>query len=128
MSRRPATITQAEAKAPNGTLAWLIDQYRHVDAWRSLSKATKRQRENIFKQVIKSAGRSRYADIDKATASLGAIDAQRRRPKPGIFVETMRGLFKWRLRPITSSPIRLPAYRRRKARRPAAFQSGPRPS
>src|SRR6516165_4699165 len=47
------------ARAPAarfGSLAWLIARYREVDAWRSLSPATRRQRENIFKEVLRSAG------------------------------------------------------------------------
>ena len=35
-----------------GTLGWLIERYRETNAWQSLSLATRRQRENIFKQVL----------------------------------------------------------------------------
>ena len=48
------------AKRPQGLLAWLIARYRETPAWTSLSLATRRQRENIFRQVIETAGRSPY--------------------------------------------------------------------
>src|SRR5579863_10756459 len=46
-----------EAPAPKGqaakdTLAWLVAQYRETAAWGALSNATRRQRENIFRQVL----------------------------------------------------------------------------
>ena len=40
-----------------GSLASLIDRYREVNAWISLSPATRRQRENIFKQVNRDCWR-----------------------------------------------------------------------
>src|SRR6516164_6165585 len=36
-----------------GTLSWLINCYRGTTAWTRLSLATRRQRENIFKQILK---------------------------------------------------------------------------
>src|SRR6516162_4966439 len=41
-----------EGKAGTGSLAWLIERYRETMAWTSLSEATRRQRENIFRQVV----------------------------------------------------------------------------
>lgn len=32
-----------------GSLTWLIERYKETQAWRNLSSATRRQRENIFK-------------------------------------------------------------------------------
>jgi site-specific recombinase XerC len=63
----------------------------------SLSPATKRQRENIFANVIKSAGKSSYREITRATIVAGrdrraATPAQSRN-----FLDAMRGLFKWAL-------------------------------
>src|SRR5437016_11692701 len=39
-----------------GTLAWLVGRYRETSAWAALSTATRRQRENIFAQLLASAG------------------------------------------------------------------------
>src|SRR5262245_24841872 len=55
----------------SGTLAWLIERYREVGVWTSLSPATRRQRENIFKHVLKSAGCSPYKAITRATIVAG---------------------------------------------------------
>ena len=88
---QPASVPAARS----GSLAWLISRYREVGAWRSLSPATRRQRENIFKHVIRSAGTSSYRDITKATIVAGrdrraATPAQARH-----FLHAMRGLFAW---------------------------------
>jgi len=40
---------QSNGNASAGSLAWLIARYREVPAWTSLSLATRRQRENIFR-------------------------------------------------------------------------------
>src|SRR5262249_40667096 len=57
-----------------GTLAWLISRYRETTAWSSLSDATRRQRENILRQVLESAGNQ---SVGKITTS--AIFAGRER-------------------------------------------------
>ena len=78
-----------------GSLAWLIERYRETSAWRDLSLATRRQRENIFKQVIASAGRARLNTITEKTIIAGR---ERRSATPfqaKHFVATMRGLFVW---------------------------------
>src|SRR5262249_28277550 len=41
-----------EDSASTGSLAWLVQRYREVGAWTNLSLATRRQRENIFRQVL----------------------------------------------------------------------------
>jgi integrase len=85
------------AAARAGSLEWLIARYRETTCWQMLSPATKRQRENIFANVIKSAGNSSYREITKATIVAGrdrraATPAQSRN-----FLDAMRGLFKWAL-------------------------------
>lgn len=83
------------AKPKVQSLAWLIDRYRDSGAWAELSQATRRQRENILKKVIASAGNQPFTRITRATISAGI---ERRRATPAAarhFVETMRGLFQW---------------------------------
>jgi integrase len=78
-----------------GSLQWLIDQYRDTAAWQQLSRATRRQRDNIFKQVIAASGNASYARITKADIERGR---ERRGATPHQarhFVDTMRGLFRW---------------------------------
>lgn len=42
--------------ASSDSLAWLIERYRETTSWTDLALATRRNRENHFKQVIASAG------------------------------------------------------------------------
>ncbi len=83
------------SKTGAGTLAWLLARYRETTAWANLSRATKRQRDNIFVGVLKSAGSESYAKISRADIVAGrdrraATPAQARN-----FLDAMRGLFRW---------------------------------
>jgi hypothetical protein len=42
----------AAGTAKPHTLAWALERYRNSSAWAALSNATRRQRENIFRQVV----------------------------------------------------------------------------
>jgi len=80
-----------------GSLAWLIERYRETTAWAALSTATRRQRENIFVHVRKSAGTQPFARITSDAIVAGrdrraATPAQARN-----FLDAMRGLFRWAL-------------------------------
>jgi integrase len=82
-------------KASAGSLAWLIDRYRETPAWLSLSLATRRQRENILRQIIESAGRSDYHRITSKAIAEGR-DRRGKTPfQARHFLDTMRGLFAW---------------------------------
>ena len=76
-----------------GTLAWLVTRYRETTAWTSLSLATRRQRENILKHVLETAGNQPLSRITKASIIAG----KERRPghQGRHFLDTMRGIFKW---------------------------------
>ena len=85
----------AKTGAAAGTLAWLIERYRETTAWTDLSLATRRNRENHFKQVIKTAGQQPIRAITQAVITAGrdrraATPAQARN-----FLDAMRGLCKW---------------------------------
>jgi hypothetical protein len=58
-----ATITPTETPE---TLSWLISRYRETSAWSELSYATKRQRENIFKNVLAVSGQLPYKAIKRS--------------------------------------------------------------
>jgi integrase len=82
-------------QCPTGSLSWLIDRYRETYAWTSLSPATRRQRENIFKQTIATAGTAPATQITKATITAGR---ERRSTTPAQarhFLDAMRGVFRW---------------------------------
>ena len=90
---RPVTIKPGVAKV--GTLAWLIERYREVEAWRSLSLATRKQRENIFKQVLATAGTEPYTAITEKTISAGRDRRSATPYQARHFLDAMRGLFDW---------------------------------
>jgi integrase len=88
-----AQPTPEAAKAH--TLAWALDRYRNGSAWAGLSTATRRQRENIYFAVIKTAGTVLMRDITADTIRAGR---ERRADKPHAannFLKAMRGFFGW---------------------------------
>src|SRR3569833_3420475 len=52
-----------DPKSRTGSLRWLWDRYRQTAPWAALAIATRRQRENIMQEVLKSAGAEPYGDI-----------------------------------------------------------------
>lgn len=77
------------------TLAWGLDRYRGSSAWAGLSNATRRQRENIFRTVVKTAGDATLKDITAETIRAGR---ERRSSTPHAannFLKAMRGFFAW---------------------------------
>jgi integrase len=83
-------------KGPDsGTLAWLVDRYRETTAWLSLSSATRRQRENIFKQVVASAGLQPFAKITPESIVAGRERRAETPHQARHFLDAMRGLFRW---------------------------------
>jgi hypothetical protein len=87
---QPRRVKSAPAA---GSLAWLIARYRETTAWTTLSMATRRQRENIFRQVIEASGDKPISTIGQTAIESGR---DRRTPHQGRhFLDTMRGLFRW---------------------------------
>lgn len=85
------------AKPAGGSLSWLIARYRETAVWSQLSKATRRQRENIFKHILAQSGDAPFAAISRRHIVEG-IDRRRETPASARhFLETMRGLFRWAL-------------------------------
>jgi integrase len=79
----------------SGTLAWLFERYRETPAWRDLSLETRKQREAIIIQVLRTAGGQPFARVTQATI-IAARDRRGSTPAQARhFLETMRGLFKW---------------------------------
>jgi hypothetical protein len=82
-------------KATPSTSSWLIARYRETTDWATLSRATRRRRENIFASVMETAGHEPYVKIIQATIIAGK---ERRASTPHQarhFLDTMRGLFRW---------------------------------
>jgi integrase len=84
-----------KAAPSTASLHWLVTRYRETLAWNSLSAATRRQRENILRGVLETAGNESYAKINQATIIAGR---ERRASTPAQarnFLDAMRGLFRW---------------------------------
>ena len=85
-----------DRSAPIGSLAWLVERYRETGAWTGLSLATRRQRENIIKHVLESAGSQPAGRITKANIVAGRDRRAKETPfQARHFLDTMRGLFRW---------------------------------
>ena len=78
-----------------GTLNWLVERYRDSQAWSRLSLATRKQRENILRHVLKQSGDKPYQLVTKKAIKAG-LDRLKSTPFQGKhFLTTMRGLFIW---------------------------------
>jgi integrase len=88
-----APLPSKAAKAH--TLAWAIDRYRNGSAWAGMSTATRKQRENIFRAVIKTAGTSLLREITEETIRAGRERRSETPHSANNFLKTMRGFFAW---------------------------------
>lgn len=107
----------ARGPAKVGSLEWLIARYRETPAWLELSLATRRQRERILKQIIKTAGREAYGAITEATIAAGRDRRGRTPAQARHFIDTMRGLFAWAkeaqfVKANPAAGVRYPSQRR----------------
>ena len=84
-----------KASAVAGTLAWLIERYRETTVWTDLALATRRNRENHFKQAIETAGHQPIRAVTSFVI-IGARDRRAATPAQARnFLDAMRGLFRW---------------------------------
>jgi integrase len=83
-------------RASKGTLEWAWQLYKASSAWKNdISESTRRQRENIMKHVLKSAGENALEDIDE-DAIAGGIERRSNTPSQAKnFKQTMRQFFAW---------------------------------
>jgi integrase len=91
----PARPTPKDDRTEAGTLAWLVERYRETTAWTGLSLATRRQRENIFEHVLKSAGRQPFEKITTPSIMTGRDRRSATPAQARNFLDAMRGLFRW---------------------------------
>jgi len=88
--------TKPENKpAKNGTLRWLIMQYRKSTDWQNYSPATRRQKDYIFAQVLDKAGDKPYVAITRKTIMASRDERADRPSYAANFLTAMSGLFKW---------------------------------
>ena len=86
-----------KAEAARGSLEWLWLLYRQSSAWTDLSAATRRQRENILKHVLKSAGAQPLSKINRAAIVAGRDRRASTPSQAKNFISAMHGLFGWAL-------------------------------
>lgn len=80
-----------------GSLEWLIARYRETVAYRSLSKATQCQRDNIYAQIVAKSGQEPFRLITRKSI-VAARDKRASTPAQARnFLDAMRGLFRWAL-------------------------------
>src|SRR5665647_1213226 len=65
------TVEVPDAKVPAGSLSWLLARYRETNAWRDLSMAMRRQRENIFLHVLEASGREPFTAVNRKSVTAG---------------------------------------------------------
>lgn len=87
-------VPETKSAKPH-TLEWSLDRYRDSSAWAALSNATRRQSENIFRHVIKTAGTEMLSAFTTNTIATGR---ERRKDTPHAannFLKAVRRFFKW---------------------------------
>lgn len=82
-------------KAARGTLEWLWNLYRGNAAWTDLSLATRRQRENIMRPVLASAGKDPLSKVTKRSVEKGVEKRKATPTQAKHFVTSLRGMFEW---------------------------------
>ena len=98
---------QKQTAAPQGTLGWLVDVYQMSSDWDRLSKATKSQRGNIYKAMLKKANYDiPLTDIDQAAIERGKEDRAKTPFAANDWLKAMHALFKWgkSARHVTADP------------------------
>ncbi|MFC6487302.1 tyrosine-type recombinase/integrase [Nitratireductor sp. GCM10026969] len=83
--------------ANTASLEWLIARYRETSAYLSLSQATRRQRDNIFKHVLEKSGGADYRKVTRKTIVAGREKRVGTPAQARNFLDAMRGLFRWAL-------------------------------
>ena len=92
---RLAVLPIPRRTAPTGTLAWLVERYRDSGAYRDLSIATRRQRDNIFKGIVAKAGHLPIVEIAAVNIRNGIDDRRETPSQARHYLDTVRGMFEW---------------------------------
>lgn len=87
----------AHRGAAQGTFSWGLSLYRQSQAWAALSRATQRQRNNIFKHIEAALGESRLRDWKRGDIAAGRDKRAATPAAAGMFVKALRAFFAWAL-------------------------------
>ena len=74
-----------------------MGRYKASSAYRALSEATRRQRDNILKGVVTKAGQHPYKAITRKHVVNGREERAGTPAQARNFLDAMRGLFRWAL-------------------------------
>ncbi len=107
-----------------GTLKWLVERHRETTAWMGLSLATRRQRENIFRQVLEAAGAQPLFRITTSSIMAGRDRRAATPSQARHFLDAMRGLFRWAAKARIVRMIRQSELMIRRVPRVMAFRHG----
>jgi integrase len=89
-------VPPASKQPKTNSLKWAIDRYRNRSSvWKAFKPATRRARENILRQVIKTAGDEPLRDITIETIRAGRERRSKTPHSANAFLKTMRGFFAW---------------------------------
>jgi hypothetical protein len=91
------TSAKHSKKAATGTLQWLWERYRETTAWTALSLATRRQRENIMRGVLKQSGTVAAVAINRTHIVAGRDRRSATPAQARHFLDVIRGLYRWAL-------------------------------
>ena len=78
-----------------GTVEWAWISYKQSSAWKALSGATQRQRDNIMKHVIEAAGSEQVKNIGPSDISDGVEHRADTPSQAKNFLQTMSQFFGW---------------------------------
>lgn len=82
-------------RASSGTFEWAWISYKQSGAWAALSPATQKQRENIMKHVLASAGALPITKLNAATIGDGIDRRAATASQAKNFLQTMSQWCKW---------------------------------
>jgi integrase len=90
------------------SLLWLVERWRASSAWAERKPATRRQRLNILKHVLKTSGDKPFKSINSAHIIAGRERRARTPAQANNFLKVMRALFKWAVKNsfVTVNPVR----------------------
>lgn len=84
------------------TLAWLVGRYMESADWKELSDGTRRQRSNIFHNMLKDengfptdAAKARFKDVTSDSIANGLEDRRATPVQANNYLKAVVGLFKW---------------------------------
>lgn len=89
------TAVPEKPKATRGTIEWAINLYRQSSAWAALSRATKKQREGIYRDTVTRIGHFQITSVNVEKIIQGREDRAAKPHAANNWLKAMRGLFGW---------------------------------